>query len=323
MMKQFRRVAAAVMMQVCIFGTAQAQSFPNKPIKLVVPYGPGASADIVARIVAQRVSEDLKQPVVVENRAGASGMIGSNYVAKSAPDGYTILIGTDGTHAGNPHLVKNHPFHPVNDVTPITLAARGIIVLIAHPSVPVNNIPELIKYAKENPGKLFYGSSGNGSPHHLAGALFNQMAGTNIIHVAYKGGAPAMTDLLGGQIPLAYTTLVTAAPYIKAGQVKALGVTQKTRYKNAPNIPAIAEALPGYEMPAWLAFFGPAGLSPAVLNTLHGAITKALLAPAVASKLGELGLVVVANTPEQFGAQLKADYELRGQLIKQNNIQVD
>jgi tripartite-type tricarboxylate transporter receptor subunit TctC len=319
--KSLKFVAALLMMQVFTTSAVQAQSFPSRPIKLVVPYGPGASTDGMARMVAQKVSEDLKQPVIVDNRAGASGMIGSDYVAKAAADGYTILLGTDGTHTGNPHLLKNHPFNPVRDVTPITLAARNIIVLVAHPSVPVNSVPELIAYAKANPGQLAYASSGNGSPHHLAGALFNQMAETNITHVAYKGGGPALNDVLGGQVPLAYASLVTAAPHIKAGKLKALGITEKSRYKSTPQIPTVAETLPGYEMASWLAFFGPAGLPPAVLKTLHASITKALTAPDIVTKLDESGLMVVANAPDQFGAFLKTEYEWRGKLIKQNNIQ--
>lgn len=323
MKKPLNIVAGLLLAQVMALGAAHAQSFPNRPIKLVVPYGPGASTDSTARMVAQKVSDDLKQPVVVDNRAGAAGMMGSDFVAKAPADGYTILLATDGTHTGNPHLMKNHPFHPVKDVTPITLAARNVIVLAAHPSLPVNNVQELIAHAKANPGKLAYASSGNGSPHHLSGELFNQMAGTSITHIAYKGGGPALNDMLGGQVPLGFTSLVTAAPHIKAGKLKALAITEKTRYKNAPQLPTIAETLPGYEMGSWLAFFAPPGLPPAVLKTLHGSITKALNAPDVMAKLEESGLMVVANTPEQFGAILKADYEFRGRLIKQNNIQAE
>ena len=319
----FRRILAIALLQTAVMASAQTDSFPGKPIKLVVPYGPGASTDVVARVVGQKISEELKQPVIVENRAGASGMIGSNLVAQAAPDGYTILLGTDGTHAGNPHLLKNHPFNPVKDVTPITMAAKNIMVLVAHPSLPVNNIPELIRYAKANPGKLSYGSSGNGSPHHLAGILFNQMAGTDILHVAYKGGAPALNDVLGGQIPLAYTSLVSAIAQIKAGKLKTLGVTEKTRYAGLPDLPAIAEFLPGFEMASWLAFFGPAGLPPSVLKTLNQSLVKALNTPDVRTSMNEGGLLVVANTPEQFAAQLKADYESRGALIRQHNIHIE
>ena len=300
--------------------SSDAQTFPNRPIRLVVPYGPGASTDTMGRMVAQKVSEDLKQPVIVENRAGASGMIGADMVMKAAPDGYTILLGTDATHSGNAHLMKAPPFHPVKDSTPITMAAKNILVLAANPNFPPNNIAELLEYSKKNPGKLSYGSSGSGSPHHLAGVLLNQMAGSDLVHVAYKGGAPAITDVLGGQLPLVFSSMVAVTAQIKAGKLKALGITEKARVAAMPGVPAIAETVPDFEMQSWLAFFGPAGLPPAVLQTLNASIVKALRAPEVAAKLNDGGLLVVANTPEQFAAQLKADFEKRGELIRRNNI---
>lgn len=322
MMTPRRRILAALasVLAGAVTAPALAQSYPNKPIKIVVPYSPGATTDIMGRLVAQKVSEDLKQPVVVENKAGASGMIGSDFVAKAAPDGYTILLATDGTHVGNPFLMKNFPFHPVKDVTPITLGAKNLLVLVANPALPVNNVKELIDYAKKNPGKLSFGSSGNGSPHHLAGVLFNQVTGTDILHVAYKGGGPAVTDVVGGQIPLAYSSLASVTPMIKAGKLKALGITEKQRFAAMPNIPTIAETVPDFEMHSWLAFVGPAGLPPAITQTLNKSIVKALQSPDVASKLNDNGLLVVANTPEQFATLLKADYDKREQLIRKNNI---
>lgn len=301
----------------------QAQAFPNRPIRMVVPYGPGASTDATARLVAQKMSEELKQPVVVDNRPGAGGMIGSDIVAKSAPDGYTIVLGTDGTHVGNPLLMKNHPFDPIRDVTPLTMAVKGVLVLVAHPSTPFNNMRELIDFAKRNPGKLSFGSSGNGSPHHLAGVMLNQMAGIDIMHVAYKGGGPAVTDVTGGQIPLAYSTLVSVLPLIKSGKLKALGVTERTRFSVTPEIPAIAETVPGFEMSAWLAFLGPANLPAPVTQTLSRALVNALKAPDVTAKLQDAGLLVVANSPEAFAAQLRATYDERAALIRKNNITSD
>lgn len=300
---------------------AQAQPYPHKPIKLVVPYPPGASTDAVARLVAQKVSEDLGQPIVVENRSGASGNIGSDYVSKAAPDGYTFLLATDATHTSNPYLFRNFPFDVIKDATPITMAAKNIVVLVAHPSFPPNNVRELIDYAKKHPGQVSYGSAGQGSPHHLAGAMLNQMAGIDLQHVPYKGGGPAATDVLGGQIPIIFSSLVTVAPQIQAGKLKVLGVTEKTRYPGLPNVPAIAETLPGFEMSSWLGFFGPPRLPAAVVARLHAAIVKALAEPDVAAKLNTAGLLVVGNTPEQFAAQQKSDYEKRGQLIKAIGIQ--
>jgi tripartite-type tricarboxylate transporter receptor subunit TctC len=302
--------------------TSSAQvPYPNKPIKMVVPYPPGASTDAVARLVGQKMTEEMGQPVIIDNRAGASGNIGSDVVAKSAPDGYTLLLATDATHTANPWLFKAHPFDVIKDATPITMAARNIIVLVALPTFPANTIRELIDYAKKNPGKLSYGSAGQGSPHHLSGALLNQMAGIDLVHVPYKGGGPAATDLLGGQIPLVFSSLVTVAPQIRAGKLKAIAVTEKTRYAGFPNVPAVAETLPGFEMSSWLGFFGPGKLPPDVLAKLNASMTRALNTPEVSAKLGEAGLMVVANTPEQFAAQQKSDYEKRGQLIKAIGIQ--
>ena len=321
----FKILRAALVGAAMVSGgmVAAQEAFPSKPIKLVIPYGPGATTDMMARLVGQKVSEDLKQPVVVDNRAGASGMIGSDFVAKSASDGYTILLATDGTHTGNPFLLKKFPFHAVNDVTPIALGAKNLIALVAHPSLPVKSVQERIDYAKKNPGVLSYGSSGNGSPHHLAGILFNQMAGTEIQHVAYKGGGPSVVDVLGGQIQMAYTSLATVMPHIKPGKLKLLGLTEKTRAPEFPNLPTVAETLPGFEMGSWLAFVGPANLPPDVLKKLNQSIVKALKSPDVATKLIEGGLLVVASTPEEFAAQLRADFDKRGRMIKQNGIQAD
>lgn len=318
-------IRTALMGAIALCGAAaMAQdAYPNRMIKMVVPYGPGATTDLMARLVAQKVSDDLKQPVIVDNRAGAGGMIGSDFVAKSPADGYTILLATDGTHTGNPFLMKKFPFHAVNDVTPISLGAKNIMALVANPSVPVKNVRELIDYAKKNPGTLSYGSSGNGSPHHLAGILFNQMAGTDIVHVPYKGGGPSVVDVLGGQIPLAYASLATVMPYLQSGKLHLLGITEKKRAAEFPTLPTVAETLPGFEMDSWLGFVGPAHLPAAVLEKLNHSITKALKDPALAKKLNEGGLLVVASTPNEFGDQLRSDYEKRGRMIRQYNIKLD
>jgi tripartite-type tricarboxylate transporter receptor subunit TctC len=314
-----RRLAALASLSLA--AAAVAQPYPHKPIKLVVPYPPGASTDVVARLVGQKVGEDLGQPVIVENRGGASGNIGSDSVAKAAPDGYTFLLATDATHSSNAYLFKNFPFDVIKDVTPITLAAKNIIVLVAHPSFPPNNVRELIDYAKKHPGALSYGSAGQGSPHHLAGAMLNQMAGIDLMHVPYKGGGPAATDVLGGQIPIIFSSLVTVSQQIQAGKLKVLGVTEKTRHAGLPDVPAIAETLPGFEMSSWLGFFGPPNLPAPILAKLHDAIVKALATPEVSAKLNAAGLLVVGNTPQQFAAQQKSDYDKRGALIKAIGIQ--
>jgi tripartite-type tricarboxylate transporter receptor subunit TctC len=300
---------------------ALAQAYPAKPIKLVVPYPPGASTDTLGRLVAQKVGESMGQTVIVENRAGASGNIGSEYVAKQPADGYTFLLGTDATHTTNYHLRKEFPFHPIKDFTPITLAASNIIVLVVQPSFPASNMKELIEYGKKNPGKLSYGSSGTGSPHHLSGVLLGQAAGIDIVHVPYKGGGPAVQDLLGGQIQMVFSSLISVAGHIKAGKLKALGVVQGSRYQGFPDIPAIGETVPGFEMGSWLAFFAPAGLPQPVLARLHGEIVKAINIPDVKAKLDASGLVVVGNTPGEFAAVVKADFEQRGRLLKAAGVQ--
>jgi tripartite-type tricarboxylate transporter receptor subunit TctC len=224
---------------------AFGQAYPAKPVKFVVPYPPGASTDTVARAVAQKLSDTMGQQVFVENRAGASGNIGADYVAKSPPDGYTILLGTDATHTTNVFFGKNFPYDPVRDFTPITLAVGNVIVLASHPSVPATSMRELIDYAKQNPGRLAYASSGTGSPHHLSGELLRQMAGIDIVHVPYKGGGQAITDFVGGQVPLMFSSLVTVAPHIRSGKVRALGVVESTRYARCPRSRPSPRRCPG------------------------------------------------------------------------------
>lgn len=302
---------------------AAAQTFPDRPIRLVVPYPPGASTDILGRTVAQKMSESLGQQVVVDNKGGASGNIGSELVAKSASDGYTFMVGTDATHAANFHLMAAPSFHPVNDFTPLTLAVSNPVVLVVHPSVPVKTVPELIDYVKANPGKGSFGSSGIGSPHHLAGELLKQMTGAPFVHVSYRGGGPALNDVLGGQIPMIFASVVTALPHIKAGKLRAIGVTQAARYAGLPDVPAIAETLPGFEMNSWLAFFAPAKLPSALTSKLNEGIVKALRDPEVHQKMDVGGLIVVANSPAEFAEQQRRDFEQRGRLIKAAGIKAE
>jgi tripartite-type tricarboxylate transporter receptor subunit TctC len=302
---------------------AGAQPANTNVLRLVVPYPPGASTDMVGRLLAQKMGDSLGRTVIVENRGGASGNIGSDMVAKSAPDGNTLLLGTDATHSANYHLFRNLPFNPIKDFTPITMVARNVIVLVANPSLPVSNMTELIAYAKAHPGKLSYGSSGAGSPHHLAGALLNQSAGIDLVHVPYKGGGPAVTDVLGGQIPLAFCSLVSVAQQIKAGSLKALGVTDLTAYAGLPGVPAIADTVPGFEMTSWLALFAPANLPAATLAQMHDAAVAALKSPDVSAKLEAAGLVPVGDSAAAFAKRLKDDFDKRGALIKASGITLD
>lgn len=300
-----------------------ADAYPERPIRLVVPYPPGASTDILGRTVAEKMSASLGQQVIVDNKGGASGNIGAEFVSRAEPDGYTFMVGTDATHAANYHLMAKPTFHPIENFTPLTLAVANPVVLIVHPSIPVKTVSELVDYVKAHPDKGSFGSSGIGSPHHLAGELLRQMSGAPLVHVSYRGGGPAMTDVLGGQIPMIFASVVTALPHIKSGKVRAIGVTQTSRYPGLPDVPAIAETLPGFEMNSWLAFFAPAKLSPTLTAKLNQEIVKALRAPDVREKMDAGGLVVVANSPEEFAAQQKRDFEQRGRLIKSAGIKAE
>jgi len=295
---------------------ALAQEFPSKSLRLIVPYPPGASTDILGRLVAQKVSASVGQPIVVENRGGASGTIGSAYVAKQPGDGYTFMIGTDATHTTNSYLSKDFPYDPIRDFTPLTAAAGNVIILVVPPSFPVHTVKELVDYAKKNPGKVAFGSSGAGSPHHLAGELLGQMTGTQLVHIAYKGGGPAVTDALGGQIPMLFASLVSVMPYIQSGKLRAIAVTDTRRYPGLPDVPTIAETVPGFEMTSWLGFFAPAHVPQPIVKRLNQEIVKALNAPDSRSKMDAAGLVVIGNTPEEFAAMVRSDYEKRGKLIR-------
>jgi tripartite-type tricarboxylate transporter receptor subunit TctC len=304
-------------------GMVNAQTYPEKQIKLIVPYPPGASTDALGRTVAQKISAAMGQTVVVDNRAGASGNIGSEITAKSAPDGYTFLLGTDATHASNMNLVPNPPFHPVRDFTPLSLAAFNPIVLVVHPSIAANTIRELVALVKANPGKGSYGTSGSGSPHHLSGELLKQRSGAPFTHIPYRGGAPALNDVMGGQIPMLFASAITVLPHIQAGRVKAIAVTGSQRYEGLPQVPTIAETYDGFDMPSWLAFFGPANMPEAVSRRLSEEINKALTEPETKSKLVSSGLIVMAGSSAELGATVRRDFELRGKIIREANIKAD
>lgn len=292
-----------------------AQDYPNKALRLVVAYPPGASSDALARSVAQKMSQNLGQPIVVDNRAGASGNIGTEHVAKQAADGYTFMLGTDATHAANMHLTATPSFHPIRDFTPLTLAALNPIVLVVNPAVPARTLRELVDYGRANPDKIAYGSSGSGSPHHLAGELLKQVSGVPFLHVPYKGGAQAVTDVLGGQIPMVFSSLITVLPHIRSGKLRAIAVTQATRYAGLPEVPTFAETLPGFEMNSWLGFFAPAGLPEAVTRRLNEELIKALRDPEVQPRLDAGGLIVATLSPADFAAMVRKEYEQRGRLI--------
>jgi len=288
-------------------GVAQAQPYPAKPIRLIVPWAPGGSTDVLARIVGQKFTEAWGQPVLIDNRPGASGNVGSDAIAKAAPDGYNLLVGSMSTHAMNGALYDHMPFRPVDDFAPVAILAYVTNVLAVHPSVKANTVPELISYAKANPGKLNYASAGSGSTNHLSAALFENMAGIRMTHIPYKGGAPAVTDLVGGQVDLLFTGLTNVSAHVKAGRLKVLAVTESQRARVLPDVPTVAETLPGYEMAVWYGMFAPAGTPPDLVHRLNSEANRIMLLPDVTARLAPLGAEAVTRSAPEFARILKSD----------------
>ncbi len=285
----------------------QAQDYPSKPIKLVVPFAPGGVTDTSGRIVAEALSKRLGQTVVVENQAGASGNIGTTRVAQSAPDGYTLLLGFDGTMAINPHVFAKTGFE-AKDFAPITKIGDATLILVAHPSVPAKDLPSLIAYSKTVNGGLSYGTSGNGGTPHLAGEMLKQRSGAALTHIPYKGGGQALQDVLGGQIPLVYTAIAGALPMVKSGRVNAIAVSSAKRDAALPNVPTMKESgYPDMVVDSWVALLAPAKTPPAIIDKLQRETAAALAQPEVRERLLGLGITPVGNTPDEFGAQWRAD----------------
>ena len=301
-------------------GPVLAQTYPSKPISIVSAQAPGGASDTIARMVGDRLQAALGQPIVIDSRPGAGGNVGAAFVARSAPDGYTLMIGTDAMMTSNVHLYKSMAFDPVKDFAPITNAGANIIVLAVNASMPVNSVAELIAHAKANPGKVQFGSSGIASPHHLAGELLKQKTGIDIVHVPYRGGALSANDLVGGHIAMAFLSYSAAAPLVPTGKIKVLAVVEKARYAAIPDVPTVAETVPGFEMSSWLGFFAPAGTPTAIVNRLNEELVKALQADAVRERLGTLGLAVVADKPESLAKTIRDGIALRGELVKAANI---
>ncbi len=302
------------------FSTLALAAYPDKPVKIVVPWAPGGSTDILARTVAEKLARSLGQPVIVENKPGASGNIGSDFVAKSAPDGYTLLFGSMSTHAINHALMPSMPFKGVDDFTPLAMLAFVTNTMVVHPSVPAGNLAEFLAYAKANPGKVAYASAGPGSTNHLSAALMEKMAGIQMLHVPYKGGAPAVADTVGGQTQLLFTAGTQSLPHVKAGKLKLLAVTEKQRSSLLKDVPTVAETLPGYEMAVWYGAFGPKGMAPEIQKRLNAEINKVMMLPDVKAKMEAIGVEPVNETPERFAAVMKADEEKWGRLVKELRI---
>jgi tripartite-type tricarboxylate transporter receptor subunit TctC len=304
--------------------TVFAQAYPSKPIKLIVPFPVGGIADIYGRIVAGRVTETWGQPVIVENRTGAGGNIGADLVAKAAPDGYTIGVGSIGTHAVNVTLFSRMPYDAVNDFAPIALLLEAEGLLVVHPSVPVRNVQELIKYARANPGKLTFASAGMGTASHLAGELFKSMAKVDMNHIPYKGNVPAITDLLGGQTSLIFATMPTVLPLAKAGQLRPLATIGAARSAAIPELPTVAEAaLPGFAVANWVGFFAPAKTPPEIVQRWNAETHKVMQAPEMQARLLNEGARFIPMTPGEFGAFVKSEIAKWAPVVKASGARVD
>src|SRR3954451_25230946 len=298
-----------------------AQTYPSKPVTIVIGYTPGAVSDLTARTIADGLQQAWGQTFIVDNRPGSGGNIGAALVARSPADGYTLMVGTDATMASNVHLYKHVGFDPVKDFAPVAFAGANIICLAVNAELPIKSVADVIEYAKKNPGKLNYGSSGTGSPHHLAGELLHQKTGIDIAHIPYKGGGAAVNDLIGGHIGMAFLSLSAAVPHMNTGKIRIIAMVEKTRYAALPDIPTIGETVPGFEMSSWVGVFAPAGTRPDIVAKLNDGIAKVLTVEAVKAKLANLGLVVVAGKPRELAQVVKDALLVRGELVKAAGIQ--
>ena len=304
---------------------AQAQAYPARPIRFVVPYAPGGPLDLIARAIGQKLTEATGQAVVVDNKPGAGGNIGADIVAKTAPDGYTIVMGAVATHAINPTLYPKIPYDPVKDFTPVAMVAVVPNVLVVNPALPVKSVKELIDFAKAKPSYLNFASGSTGSTGHLAGELFNALAGVQMVHIPYKGGAPAMADLLAGQVQLMFDNLANALPQVKAGKLRALAVTTAQRSAFAPDLPTLAEAgVPGFDLTTWFGIFLPGNAPRDIVLRLNTEINKALNAPDMKDRLEKMGAEPPANnTPERFAAFIKVEFDKYARVIKASGAKVE
>ena len=321
-MKKTARILATVAFAAAA-SLAQAQAWPSRPVKLVVPFSPGGFTDVVARILGQKLTESLGQPVIIENKPGAGSTIGSDYVAKSKPDGYTLVM-VSTTQVSSPWLYKAMPYDVFKDFTPIMKLVEGPYVLVANPKLPVKTVAELLALARAQPGKLDYASSGNGSAQHLVGAMFATMGGVNINHVPYKGSGQAMQDIVGGQVQLGFVGMPNALPYIPSGRLRALAVTTRKRSPDLPDVPTMDEAgIKGYDATIWLGLLGPAGLPRDIVTRLNSEITKALSSAETRKLILAAGVEVSTSSPEEFAALLRREYDKWGKVGKETGATIN
>ncbi len=294
-----------------------ADPWPTKPIKIIAPYAAGGNNDVVARVLSVRLGQILGQPVVVENKTGAGGVIAAEFVAKSAPDGYTLLMSSTGPHVISPSLVSKIPYDPIKDFAPISNVQSNALVLLVNPSLPVKNVKELIEMAKREPGKLNFGSAGNGGTTHLAGEIFKSMARIDIVHIPFRGGAPATAAAMAGDVQITFANLSDALPQMKGGKLRALAVTSAKRQPQAPDVPTIAESgLPGYECTVWNGLVAPAGTPPEIVNRISTAVQQIARETPFKVNMFQIGSVPIGDTPQQFSAFIKKELAFWAKVVK-------
>ena len=309
---------------VLLIAAAARADYPDKPIRLVVPFAPGGVTDTSGRVVAEALGKRLGQSIVVENKAGASGNIGTQSVAAAAPDGYTLVLGFDGTLVINPHVFANFPIDVEKDLAPVGKIGDATLILVAHPSFPAKTLGELVEYSKKQPNGLSYGTSGVGGTPHIAGELLRQRTGANLTHIPYKGGGPAMTDALGGNIPLVYTAVAGAVQHVKSGRLVAIAVSSSKRAPSLPDVPTFIESgIPDFEASSWVAVLAPAGTPRTVINRLNRELNAVLNDPPIVEKLAALGIVATPGSPQQLADQIHADLAKYGQVVKAAGIKAE
>jgi tripartite-type tricarboxylate transporter receptor subunit TctC len=318
-----RQLALALSIAIGIPAAVMAQAYPNKPLRIVVGYTPGGTTDIIARVIAARLTVTLGQPVIVENRPGAGGNLGADSVAKAAPDGYTLQLGTAGNMTVNPSIYPNMGFDTVRDFQPISLVATLPNLMVVNPKVPAKTVQEFVAWAKSRPGKVFFASSGNGNTPHMTAELFNMAAGLSMVHVPYRGSGPALTDLIGGEgVQVMFDNMPSAIGHARSGALRAIAVTSPKRVQGEPNIPTVSESgYPDFQVVTWFGLFAPAGTPGPVVDRLHREVTEAIRTPAIRKRLIELGAEPVSNSPSEFSALVKSDIVRWAKVVKAANIQ--
>ncbi|WP_286997306.1 MULTISPECIES: Bug family tripartite tricarboxylate transporter substrate binding protein [Comamonas] len=318
-----KTLAAAALLATGMGAAVAQDGYPNKPLTMVVPFSAGGTTDILARIVGQALGQELGQTIIIENKPGAGGNIGAQQAARAKADGYTLFMGTVGTHAINQALYKKLPYDPIKDFTPLSRVANVPNLLVAHPSRPYKTVKEMIEYGKKHPNEITYGSPGSGASPHVSGALFQSMTGVELTHVPYKGSAPAISDLLGNQIAIMFDNMPSAIQHVRSGKLRPIAVTTAKRSPELPDVPTIAEAgVPGYEATSWFGLWSVAGTPQPVLDKLHASLTKVLKDPAVSKKIADQGGEVVIETPAQFDAFIKSEAAKWGKVVKESGAEV-